>query len=361
MYCTQCRESIEETEKFCAACGAIVKHAPHDEVAPSDTPEDIINNVTDNIETVGRTWGTLKIFALTILLFVGVGAMAFYGMLLYSSCSATGSVTMPVIGRIIECSRSPDAIAREQDAAFMKNYVERRASNQAAPSPYDTVQCVGTDYQLYIVLIPHDDSQQGREILTTYQDGILAFIRQLSFPKHLIEGRMIGIVSPTYQEGTVTVRGRTHEVPEAGGAHAVVAGDGTILLYATALGNRLYAAIAHELGHLVGRTFTSGDWVEWARIRGNGDTRSTLGTEWETSVEEDFAEEFKRYAGGYKGDPTIWENQTAWGKGAYLYSAFGVQEPIVPAPAEVQSFIKKRMERLNSTTARVSGGRACRP
>jgi hypothetical protein len=356
MYCTQCRESVEDTETYCSACGASVKH----HTPPVETPEEKIPD-SENTTPTGGIWGTLKVLGLTAVILVGLGAVALYGLLLYSSCSTTGSVTLPVVRKTIECERSPEAIAREQKEESRKAFMEQWAERAAATSPYDSVQCVGTDYQLYIVLIPHDDSVQGKEVLTQYQDGIIAFIRKIGFPKHLIMGRMIGIVSPTFGGGAVTVRGHTYQVPEAGDAHARVSTNGTMLLYGSALGDRLYAAIAHELGHLVGNTFTTGDWVEWARIRGDGDTRSTLGTAWETSVEEDFAEEFKRYAGGYKGDPKIWDNQTVWGKGAYLYSAYGVQAPIVPASAEVQSFIKTRLERLNSTTAHLSGGRACRP
>jgi uncharacterized OB-fold protein len=301
MFCTKCGGEIQPHAHYCSGCGSGVEVLEHTETISTTAS---IAQPTKAAIAHGEAW--LIVCAIEVVaMLLGI---IFYGALLYSSCSATGSVTLPVVGVELHCQQSAEDVARQENAEFLKTLVGVHANTSLPASPYDSIACVGTDYQLYVVLIPYDKSAQGKTSLAFYQKDILAFLREIEFPAYLIQGRFIVIVSPTYKGGTVVLHGMSYEVSGSGNEHAGVYEDGTMFLYGSALGDRLHAAVAHELGHLVGNTFSTGDWVEWARLRGDPNARQTLGTTWEQSVEEDFAEEFKRYVGGYKGDPDIWGN-----------------------------------------------------
>jgi hypothetical protein len=77
----------------------------------------------------------------------------------------------------------------------------------------------------------------------------------------------------------------------------------------------------------------------------------TMGSEWETSVEEDFSEEFKKYSNHYSGDPKYWGNTTGWGESTFealLLDKYSLPEDklqIEIASTEVQDFIKSRLIR----------------
>lgn len=288
--------------------------------------------------------------AITVIVLIGAIVAISYGALLYSSCQHTGTINVPIIQKEIICrqhdsAKGTEGIQQQDDQQTVRQQEYLKRLSQAQIYDLRTTATLSDKYNVRLLLVPNDTSEKARNILDQYRAESAAMLERIKFPPVLIEGIVVGIVSPIYNGGLVVVKGKNTEYNlPAKGAHGITFEDGSIFIYGDALAERFLATLAHELGHIVSRKFTTADWVEWSSIRGTKDTQGILGTEWEQSVEEDFAEEFKRYAGGYKGEPNIWENQTAWGEGGYFYRELGFVETITPASAEVQAFITERLE-----------------
>lgn len=231
------------------------------------------------------------------------------------------------------------------------------ALQSAPPAP----SYAADEYRVIFTSVPIDNSDAGRKALQPYLDQSLAYLRWLHFPKSLMDGMVIGIISPTFQGGDVSIGREIFNISKTtygpGSTEGITFASSNraygIFFPAYMLQSGFYATLTHELGHVIAKQMTSADWIKWAVLRGAPNTNYSNDT-WETTPEEDFAEEYKVAFGNHQGDPKSWENRTSWGKRQCTpeemveRTYFGSCLVDTPAPAQVIAFMREILKRVET-------------
>jgi hypothetical protein len=172
-----------------------------------------------------------------------------------------------------------------------------------------------------------------------------------------MDGVVVGIISPTFEGGNVTIGNINFQnIPKTtygpgsteGITYSTSDAARGIFLPAYTLQTEFYPTLTHELGHVLAKKLTSGDWIEWARLRGAPNTNYSDSV-WAIKPEEDFAEAYKAVFGNHQGDSSLWENKTSWGK-VDCKLAYPFSQCLIDAPpsAEAISFIRDVLKRYES-------------
>lgn len=360
MFCSNCGEHLHDEDNFCKKCGTHTTPSAAKETEEAlEITEEEIKSVDLSDEDVKKINRKATIYSILIALgFIALLVALFFGFVYYSSCSTYAPENTSFINTIRYCSEnektaiennfgsfnpfpSEDVIRKNNE--FLSN-LQSEFGEKGLLFDMRSQSPISNTYRIYTTIIPSDNSENAKALLKQYNEEILATISQAEFPNSLVNGLVLGLISPTFEGGQVAVLKSSgaiqYELPKKS-AHGIAftgSGNNAIFIFGTALGDSFKATLLHELGHLLSANFTSADWIEWAKIRNAPNDYAF--SDWESSSKEDFAEEFKRYANDYKGDQSIWGNNTAWNTDhSWMFSNTNSSE----ASKEVQDFIKKHL------------------
>jgi hypothetical protein len=347
--CPSCKEHVQVNSHFCNSCGHKFIHEDSDTELHNQTKKHHFGFVVSKSDLI------ILPFVIVFLIFLST--------LSYFSCKNTGSFKIPIIDKTIECqklnkTKNSTAITQKPkiqperkaiEAEERVHYQEQISNTQKTAAEIrkelfsiNKENYLSEEYHVQVVFVPEDNSVEGLKLLDKYKKETTELLNGISFPSRLIENVAFGIVSPTFKGGDVYIGSRKFDLPEGKNVHGRTYPDGSIFVYGGSLEGWYKATLAHELGHVLSRNFTTTDWINWASLRGEKDSRGVLGNDWEYSIEEDFSEEFKKYTNNYLGNPDIWGNQTAWGESGYFYRAIGSNTEIIETPG-VREFIKNKL------------------
>lgn len=358
MFCSNCGEYLNDADNFCKKCGVHVSSNNDSAEETHQETEEDINKISEEDEKKISRKAT--IYSILIVLgFIALLIGLFLGFVYYSSCSVYAPENTSFISTIKHCSENEKVAVENNFGSFNPFQVNEdvRRKNEEFLSGLQSEfgelgllfdvrsqSPISSTYKIYTTIFPTDDSENAKTLLKQYSEEIVATLTKAEIPNSLVNNLVLGLISPTFEGGQVAVLrsgGATrYELPKKS-AHGIAftgSGNNTIFIFGTALGDSFRATLLHEIGHLLSENFTSADWIEWAKIRNAPDGFAM--SDWESSAEEDFAEEFKRYANDYEGDQSIWANKTAWNSD---YSWMFSNNSSTVASKEVQDFIKKHL------------------
>ncbi len=375
MFCSNCGEHLNDEDNFCKKCGTHTTPPAIKETEETlEILEEEIKSADLSEEEVKKINRKATIYSiLTALGFITLLVALFFGFIYYSSCSTYAPENTSFIDTIRFCSENektavennfgsfnpfqPNEDVIRKNNEFLSN-LQSEFGEKGLLFDIRSQSPISNTYKIYTTIFPSDNSDTAKALLEQYNEEILTTLSQVDFPSVLINGLVLGLISPTFEGGQIAVFKNNgvmrYELPKKS-AHGIAftgSGNNAIFIFGTALGDSFKATFLHELGHILSANFTSADWIEWAKIRNapNGLAMS----EWESSAKEDFAEEFKRFANNYKGDERIWGNQTAWNTS---YSWMFSSTPSSESSKEVQDFIRKHLLSFQAKNEQVDARR----
>lgn len=358
MYCSQCGNKIDIDGQYCSSCGSLTTthgiSSNEDSEMQNETRPRLKRKTTVLLNKFKNTIITL--FLIFAVCFIALMTTQYYSFMKSDGSDAVtnndqkeNEIKEKVKKENVQKPKKLNPAETEAQNTFYQELIEskRQSYNRLMLYKLDESNLgvwLSDVYKMRIMFIPDDKSQAGNELLEEYRIETLTLFESIPLSASMVEGVVLGLVSPIYTESTVNILGRTYNLPPSDSTHGSLHSSGSIFIYQSSFDKERYrATLAHELGHLLARSFTTADWIKWTSLRGEKDSLGTLGTGWEKSVEEDFAEEFKKYVNDYKGDPNVWGNQTAWGESGYFYRVTNQIKQVVHPSEETITFIEDKL------------------